>query len=174
MAAEFIGHTFATPDQINYLTEDYVAVETALFGPPGTRLNISNDNFSIRINVKKKKEQSLPCEPVGAIFHSLKDPEWEAEQDVEAKKEKKESGGNGISTGGQQQQSEPKAPVKMPLELRRAMEQRVAKTALAEGERALPKAGLLFFPYHGKTQNIHSIELVYAGPAGEAVLQLQP
>jgi hypothetical protein len=42
------------------------------------------------------------------------------------------------------------------------------------GEHALPEAGLLFFQYRGKTESIHSIELIYAGPAGEATLNLQP
>ena len=44
----------------------------------------------------------------------------------------------------------------------------------AEGERTLPQAGLIFFQYRGKTQSIHSIELIYAGPAGKATLALQP
>jgi hypothetical protein len=42
------------------------------------------------------------------------------------------------------------------------------------GEHALPEAGLLFFQYRGKTESIHSIELIYAGPAGEVTLNLQP
>jgi hypothetical protein len=54
------------------------------------------------------------------------------------------------------------------------MQQRVQKTALPEGDRALPQAGLIFFPYRGKVDKIRSIELVYAGPAGTATLALQP
>lgn len=172
VAAEFVGHTFATQEGLMYNTDDNVAVEIGLYGPAGARLNISVDNFSIRINTKKKKETALPGEPLGAIFRSLKDPEWEAEQEVKAKEAK--GSGSGISTGGQSAEKEPVAPVHMPLELRRAMEQRVQKTGLLEGDRALPQAGLVFFPYHGKVQNIHSLELIYAGPAGTATLELQP
>jgi hypothetical protein len=54
------------------------------------------------------------------------------------------------------------------------MAQRVQKATLPEGDRALPLAGLIFFQYRGKTQGIHSIELIYAGPAGKASLTLQP
>jgi hypothetical protein len=32
----------------------------------------------------------------------------------------------------------------------------------------------MFFEYRGKTQSIHSLELVYDGPAGKATLKLQP
>jgi hypothetical protein len=38
----------------------------------------------------------------------------------------------------------------------------------------LPQAGLIFFDYHGKVATIHSLELVYKGPAGEGTLTLNP
>jgi hypothetical protein len=53
------------------------------------------------------------------------------------------------------------------------MAQRVQKSALPGGERVLPQAGLIFFSYRGKIQGIHSLELLYAGPAGKATLTLQ-
>jgi hypothetical protein len=58
--------------------------------------------------------------------------------------------------------------------LRRKMTQYIEVNSLPEGEHSLPKAGLLFFPYHSKTQNIRSMELVYNGPAGKATVALQP
>jgi hypothetical protein len=54
------------------------------------------------------------------------------------------------------------------------MAQHVQKAALPEGDRTLPQAGVIFFQYRGKTKGIHSIELIYAGPAGNATLTLQP
>jgi hypothetical protein len=45
---------------------------------------------------------------------------------------------------------------------------------LPEGDRALPVAGLIFFQYHGKAQNMKGMELVYSGPAGTVSLPLQP
>jgi hypothetical protein len=54
------------------------------------------------------------------------------------------------------------------------MAQHVQKAALAEGDRTLPQAGLIFFQYRGKRETIHSLELSYNGPAGQATLTLQP
>ena len=62
----------------------------------------------------------------------------------------------------------------MPFPLQRAMEQKVQKVALPEGDRPLPQAGLVFFSYHGKEKGIHSVELTYSGPAGKALLRLTP
>src|ERR1017187_9562678 len=146
-----------------------VTVAAGLFGPSGARLKISIDNFSLRVYAKKMT--SLPSQPFGMVFRSLKDPVWEDSVAVEAKAAKSSTG---ISTGGKGGEKEPAAPVHMPLELQRAMQQRVQKTALPEGDRALPQAGLIFFPYRGKVAGIHSIELVYTGPAGTATLTLQP
>jgi len=103
------------------------------------------------------------------VFRSLKDPVWEDKVAVEAKAAKSSTT---IGKGGVE--SDPPAPAKMPLEMQRAMQQRVQKVALPEGDRALPQAGLLFFPYHGKVDAIQSMELVYTGPAGTARVTLQP
>ncbi|MGC9949126.1 MAG: hypothetical protein ABSF64_22385 [Bryobacteraceae bacterium] len=168
VAAEFVGHAVPIPEGPTYTTEDYVAVETALYGPSGARLKISSGDFSLRIYAKKTKP--VPNEPFGMVFRSLKDPEWE---DANALDAKAKSQSTSINTGGKAQ-SEPPAPVHMPIPLRHAMEQRVEKAALPEGDRALPQAGLIFFPFHGKTDKIRSMELIYAGPAGTATLSLQP
>jgi hypothetical protein len=54
------------------------------------------------------------------------------------------------------------------------MAQRVQKATLPKGDRALPLAGLIFFQYRGAAKGIHSVELIYDGPAGKATLALQP
>jgi hypothetical protein len=168
VAAEFIGHAFATADGSTYTNEDYVAVETGLYGPPGARLKLSPEDFTLRVYAKKMT--TLPGQPFGMVFRSLKDPVWEDSVAVAAKAKSSTS----INTGGQGGEKEPPAPVHMPLDLQRAMNQRVERAALAEGDRALPQAGLIFFPYHSKVDKIHALELVYAGPAGTATLTLQP
>src|SRR6266568_3824061 len=73
IAAEFKGHSVPTPDA-TLSTEDYVAAEVALFGPPEARLKLSIDDFSLRINGKKTP---VPSAPYALVFSSLKDPEWE-------------------------------------------------------------------------------------------------
>jgi hypothetical protein len=163
IAADFTGHSVATPET-TYTTEDYVVVEVGLFGAPGARAKLSTGDFSLRINGKKT---ASPSQPYQLVFKSLKDPEWEPPS-KETKSKTSIGGGGGGDSGG------PPAPVHMPLELRRAMEQRVQKITMLEGDRALPQAGLLFFEYRGKTQGIRSLELIYNGPAGTASLALQP
>jgi hypothetical protein len=165
IAAEFKGHSVPTM-QGPLSTEDYVVVETALFGPAEARTKLSADDFSLRINGKKT---ALPSLPYGLVVGSVKDPEWEPPVPVEKKSK------NGLSTGGKGDQGDSTpAPVKVPIEVQRAMAQRVQKAALPEGDRALPQAGLLFFQYRGGSKGIHSVELIYAGPAGKVTLPLQP
>jgi hypothetical protein len=167
VAAEIVGHSVPTPDGPVYNSEEYVSVETALFGPSGARLKISSGDFSFRIVAKKTV--SVPSQPFGAVFKSLKDPEWE-----DANAPEKKSQATSISSGGKAGQNDPPAPVHMPIPLRHAMELRVEKGALPEGDRALPQAGLIFFPYRGKVEKIQAVEMIYAGPAGTATLTLQP
>ena len=164
VAAEFKGHsvpTFEGP----LSTEDYVVIETGLFGPPGARINLSIDDFALRINGKKTP---LPSQPYGLVVGSLKDPEWVPPEPAASKSK------TGLSAGGQGEAGPPPAPVKIPIGLQRAMAQRVQRAALPQGDRSLPQAGLIFFQYRGKTQGIREIELIYAGPDGKATLTLQP
>lgn len=163
VAAEFLGHSIPVA-QGTLTTEDYVVVEAAIFGAPGTRIPLAAADFVLRINGKKT---ALPGSHFGLVFASLKDPEW-GPTASETAKSKTSVGGSG--GGGSEP---PPPPPKMPIALRRAMEQRVQKTALPEGERALPQAGLIFFPYRGKADGIHSVELVYNGKDGKATLALQ-
>ena len=163
LAAEFAGHGIPTSDGA-LSTEGYVVVEVAFFGPSGTRLPISHNDFSLRINNKKNATPSEPYESVGT---SAKDPEW-------APPEKPEKGSNTILGGGGGGNDTSKEPPRPPAELRRAWAQRVKKAALADGGRLLPQDGLLFFSYGGQVKNIRSLELVYAGPAGKTTLELHP
>ncbi len=166
IAAEFTGHSVPTM-QGPLTTEDYVIIETAFFGPADAKLKLSFDDFALRINGKKV---ALPGQPYGAVLSSLKDPEWEATIVVE----KKSKGGLGTGGGGDKGDSTPAAPPKMPIEMRRAMDQRVKKSTLAEGDRSLPQAGLIFFQYRGKTTSIQTLELIYNGPAGKTSIALLP
>jgi hypothetical protein len=161
VAAEFTGHGVGTPEA-TFTTEDYVAVELGFFGPPAARITLSDADFTLRINGKKNP---LPAQPYALVFKSLKDPEWSPPAPPEKSKTSIGGGGN--------QDSAPPPPAHMPFEMQRAMEQKVQKAALPEGERALPAAGLIFFQYHGKVESIRSIELVYAGSAGNVTLTLQ-
>jgi hypothetical protein len=167
IGADFVGH--AVPTMQGPLTsEDYVAVELAFYGPANAKARISFQDFSLRINEKKS---TLPSQQYGMVMKSLSDPEW-IPPVVEGEKSK----GGGISAGGGGggAAGDPKpAPPKMPFPLRRAMEQKAQKSALPEGERLLPVAGLVFFAYRGKDQGIQQVELLYNGAAGKTTLSLR-
>ncbi len=138
-----------------------------MFGPPEARVKLSHEFFSLRINGKKAP---LPAQPYTLVFNSLKDPEWAPPVPAESKSK------TSIGSGGKSQ-SDPgstPAPVHIPIEVERAMQLRVQKASLAEGDRVLPEAGLIYFQHRGKTTGIHSIELIYTGPAGKAILKLSP
>jgi len=165
IAADFTGHAVPVdPGPLN--TEDYVVVEVGLYGPAEEKLKITASDFSLAINSKKN---IVTAQPFGMIFSSLKDPSWEPPEGSSQKGSKTKIGGSGGNAG-----DPPPTPPKMPIELVRAMQQRVQKSALPEGDRVLPQAGLLFFQHRGKTDKIKSLELVYSGPAGTATLTLQP
>jgi hypothetical protein len=171
VAAEFKGHSVPTL-QGPLSSEDYVVIETGFFGSPDARIKLSAGDFSLRINGKKTP---LLSQPYGLVVGSVKDPEWEPPEPPASKSKTSMSGGGGGRGGrGEQADNSPPAPVHIPIGVQRAMAQRVQKASLPEGDRALPLAGLIFFPYRGKTQGIHSIELIYAGSAGKATLALQP
>jgi hypothetical protein len=164
IGAEFAGHS--VPKLEGPLdTEDFVVVETAFFGAPGARLVLSTGDFTLRINGKKGTYASVPF---GMVTSSLKDPEWAPPEDKDAPKQSK----SGLSAGQGGDTTPP--VVHVPLELRRAMALYLQKASLPEGDRVLPTAGLIYFRYSGKVKSIHSLELIYAGPAGEATLSLQP
>ena len=162
LAAEFTGHSIPTP-QGPLTNADYVAVEVALYGPAGTRLKLSFENFSLRLNGKKV---AISAEPFGVVLAGLKDPETEPPSN--ANKSKSKVGGT-----GQGESEPPPETVKIPVPVLRAMGQRVQKAALPEGERTLPQAGMVFFEYRSKTEKLKSIELIYDGPAGKGTLKLQ-
>lgn len=162
IAAEFTGHAVPTEEGSPLSSEEYVVVEVALFGPPQARTRISATDFSLRVNGKKNL---LPAQPYGLVVKSVKDPAWEPPASASSKSK------TSIGGGGEQGESKPE-PVKIPIEVQRAMQQRIQKATLPEGDRALPQAGLIYFQYRGKTQSLRSLELMYSGPAGQATISL--
>lgn len=164
IAAEFQGHSVATPES-TFTNENFVTVEVGLFGPAQSHLRLSYQDFSLRVNGKKV---ALPAQQFGLVFKALKDPSWVPPVPAGSKSK------GGISAGGDNPDANAPPPVvHVPIEVERAMEQKVQKAALPEGERQLPQAGLIFFEYAGKLSGIHSMELLYNGPAGKAVIPLQ-
>ena len=168
IGAEFTGHGIPNAQQpLN--SEDYVAVEVGLFGPADARLMIGPSDFSLRINGKKDLSSSQPW---GLVAKGVKDLEWVSPDAVpgEAKSKGSVNGGGG---GGQGGNSLPPPPPKVPIDVLRGWQMAVKNAALSQGDRALPQAGLVYFPYRGKVTSIRSLELIYEGPAGTASMTLQ-
>lgn len=164
IAADFVGHAVPTLDGM-FTNEDYVVVEVAFYGKPDAKLKLTWEDFSLRINGKK---MPTPATQFGLTLKSLKDPEWQPPVSADDGKSKGSINGGGGAAG------DPKPlPPKMPFPLRRAMELKVTKAVMAEGERSLPQAGLLFFPYRGKDEGIRQLELIYTGAAGMATLSFE-
>lgn len=175
IGAEFDEHSIPTPDHI-YSSDDYIIVEAAFFGPAGAHLMLSRDDFTLRITGRKTP---LPSEPFELVMRSLKDPEWNPPKtDDDSGKSKNGlttgGGGGGAADGSDLGPKLPPLPPKMPFPLKRAMELQVKTSMMEQGDRPLPQAGLLFFRYGGKPENIKGLELDYSGAAGKASIDLQP
>ncbi len=165
IGADFTGHNVGTQEGI-LTTEEYVVVEAGVYGP--ARLMLSVDDFSLRINGKKV----VPGQPDDLVAKSLKDPEYERPDPDSGSKTILT--GTGQKTPGVDPNAPPAALPPIPFEIKRGWQLRAKRDSLPIGDRALPEAGLLFFPYGGGTKGIRSIELIYSGPAGKTTLSLPP
>jgi len=172
IAAELDGHAIPDPS-LTLTTEDYLVVEVALYGPPGTNLRLNFQDFSLRVNGKKTP---LPAQPYELTFKSLISPEYEPPTqhmlDDANKKTSVNTGTNGQNSGSHTNITDPQLPplIHIPFEVKRAWEQKIHMDSLPEGDRPLPQGGLLFFEKSGKT---NSVELIYNSPAGKVTIPLQ-
>jgi hypothetical protein len=166
IAADFPGHSIPTREG-PLTSDDYVTVEVGFYGPADAKLVLSADDFTLRINGKKP----LPEQSFEDVLRSLRDPEWEPPT-ASTKGSKTNVSGSGKDEHDLNAPPPPPPPV--PPEMRRAMGQRIRRDSLLIGDRMLPQAGLLFFPYSGRTEGIKSIQLIYNGPAGKATISIQP
>src|SRR5260370_18701827 len=141
IGAEFLGHSVPT-EQGTLSTEDYVVIETGLFGSPGARIKLSAEDFSLRINGKKTV---LPSQPYGLVVKTVRDPEGETPAPT-ASKSKTSIGGAGGGRGKGDPDGPP-APTPGPLALRLGAEQRVQNVRLPKASRALPRPRVTLFQY---------------------------
>ena len=164
VGAEFTGHSVGLPEG-PLTTEDFIVIETGVYGPAGARTKLAATDFSLRINGKKP----VAGQPYGLVVNSLRNRELEP---TTAEQKSKTSVGSGGQ--GQGDTSSTPAPYRVPDALKHEWGQRLQRATLPEGDRALPQGGLLYFPYRGKTEKITSLELIYAGPAGQFTIAMQP
>jgi hypothetical protein len=169
IGAEFTGHNVGTQEGM-LTTDDFVVIEAGVFGPPEGRLTLSVEDFSLRINGNKKV---LSAQPYEFVTKTVKDPDYER-PDPDSGSSKTVLTGTGQKTPGVDPNAPPAALPPIPFELKRSWQLRVKRDSLPIGDRPLPVAGMLFFPYGGMTKGVRSIELIYSGPAGKATLSVSP
>lgn len=178
LAAEYLVHSVPTAKG-TLVANDYLVVEAAFFGPLYSRLKMSPDNFSLRIN---GRGEPLTTEAPGMVAQSIKFPGVRPHLETSGSV----SAGDGtISVGPRPPPSRfpgdgnDRLPANQPATVNEvnqenAVEYRVQAASLPEGEHSLPRSGLLYFFYRGKTKNIRSVELLYNGTMGKASLKLMP
>ncbi|MGA3187256.1 MAG: hypothetical protein ABSF22_09100 [Bryobacteraceae bacterium] len=178
LAAEYLVRSLPTPSGTLVAT-DYLVVETAFFGPSMSRLQMSPANFTLRIN---GRGTPLSTELPGMVAASIKFPSQHPGLTA--------AGSVGMNDGTVTVGPRPppsqfpgdgneRVPANQPVtiiqkEQEDSIEARVQGASLPEGEKSLPRSGLIYFPYRGKTKSIHSLELIYEGAMGKATLKLLP
>jgi len=178
LAAEYLVHSLPT-SKGTLIAADYLVVEVAFFGPSFSRLKMSPDNFTLRIN---GKGEGLSTEPPGMVAQSIKFPS--AHPHLET------AGSVGVGDGtvsvgprppptqfpgdGNDRQPTGQPPSVRTVEEDSNIDHRVQNATLPEGENTLPRSGLVYFYFRGKVKNIHALELLYNGTMGKATLKLLP
>jgi hypothetical protein len=175
VAAEYLVRSLPASNG-TLVANEYLVVEVAFFGPPMSRLRMSPDNFILRMNGHGTLTAQLP----GMVAGSIKFPNSNGSRGLTGS-----ASAGGVTIGPRPPQSRfpgdgnDRPPVNQPVttiqkEQEDSIDARVQNASLPEGEKTLPCAGLIYFPYRGRTKNIHSLQLFYDGPMGKATLKLVP
>jgi hypothetical protein len=181
IGADFLGKYMAVRGFSIY-SDEYIFVEVALYAPAGRRVEVSNDQFTLKINGR-----ALTPQPPGAVTLEGNFPEMTSQPQV-VLQGGTESGQ--IEIGGPERKprfpgDDPAhAPSRKPpastdpsggqVEPKQQNPDEMVRSAeLQTGTRALPISGYLFFSYEGKTKKIKHAQLEYHGPLGSAELTLR-
>jgi hypothetical protein len=181
IGADFLGKYMAVPGFSIY-SDEYIFVEVALYAPKGRRVEISNDQFTLKINGR-----ALTPQPPGAITLEGNFPEMTSRPQV-ILEGGTESGQ--VEIGGPERK--PRFPGDDPAHAspreppastdpsggqvktkQQDPGEMVRSAELQTGSRLMPVSGYLFFSYEGKMKKIKHAELEYKGPLGSAELTLR-
>lgn len=178
LAAENLGP--AVPSTLGSLyTNGYLTIEIAMFPDKARTTDVTHGQFTLRINGTKTQ---IPADSSGAVAASIKYPDWERRRHLEASA----GMGDGVVIVGRpapvgrfpgdpttRRTPVPSTPTGLEREKDPAtVEEIVARAGLPEGDLRLPVRGCLYFPYKGKLKKIKTLEVIYTGPLGEAVLRI--
>jgi len=185
LAADFLVHSFSAGGQ-TFVAEHFLVVEVALYPPSGAAIQVSSGSFSLRLNGRKRT--ILPQAP-GFVAADLKYPGWRREPRLEAGGS---LGNAGVILGrpapAERFPGDPTARNPLPAPPRApapedpggteeqppvSADVAAVESALPDGPARGPVSGYLYFAFQGKTKSIRTLELLYAGPEGDAVLRLR-
>jgi hypothetical protein len=186
LGAEYMVHSVTRGEEYA-VVRDYLVVEVAIYPVKPNRIEVSHQHFTLRIN--GRKNPIFPQSP-GMVAAGMKYDDWERRPSLEA------SGGmndTGVIVGRPRnterfpgdprpgQQRLPKPPTAPAPEDRSGVERTPKKTpdeiviaaGLEEGFTPKPIRGYLYYAFKGKPSSVKSVQLLYRGPSGEAVLKLK-
>jgi hypothetical protein len=183
IGAEYLVHTVPSPTsnpRDGMVANDYLVIELGVFGPRTASIDLSIGTFQLLINGK----MTLTTDSPGSVASSIK-------FDDRAQRARVQMAGNagpvGVGTApnrGPRFPGDPtgnhpisvdgpeiSAPVDKDAPV--SVDDRIKLASLPQGALAPPFAGLIFFPYAGKTKSIKTLELIYEGPEGKVTLKLE-
>jgi hypothetical protein len=182
LAADNMIHSVPTSKGV-YLVDDYLVIDTAVYGPLAPKVSFAGSQFQLRINGSK---HPILASPSNFATASIQNADWNDRPRLTAEAG---TGDGGIILNGPRQSPRfpgdptgrplPPSPVpstspdQVPKAAPVSIADLVEQAAFPEGEHAPPFSGVLFFPYSGKIKSIKSLELLYEGPLGSAVVKLQ-
>ncbi len=183
IGAEYLVRSFSGRNQ-TFFSRDHLVVEVALYPATGQSLQISNGQFTLRIN----KKELIPAQGAEFVAAGFKYPDWQYRPRLEGMAG---AGSGGIIVGRPEPRERfpgdpmpgqtrlpprPRAPeadhTGSETQPSARAEDVVIETALAEGEFAAAAGGHLYFPYKGKTKSIRSVELLYRRTSQTLTLRL--
>lgn len=180
LGADYHGRAFDSKTG-SFFTQDYLVVEVAVF-PAGAPLEFSPAHFRLRLN--GKQPELLPVTP-GTVALALRNPDhYEQRPGIVA--------GGGVG-GGQVIFGRPRRTERFPGDPEARVptggpgsEQAQTPGLLLGAAEAAEKfglsrveappagaAGLVYFYWRGKHARLKRIELIYDGPAGQALFRLR-
>ena len=180
VGAEFLVHSFSRGREM-FIANGYLVVEVALFPKSGESLMVSTREFALRVNGRKEM-----IAPQGAeiVAGALEYPDTNTSPGLHPAVQLGPVA-LGAPPANERFPGDPNAPANHPLprspdNSRDGTEKETPVTswelavqaALPEGERHAPTSGFLYFPYRGKVNRIHALELVVTGQAGSVSLPL--
>jgi hypothetical protein len=179
IGAEYLVHNIPL-EKGEYWARDYLVVEVILVPRGRESIDLSSNQFMLRINGKKSL---LYADSPGAVAAALKYPDWQTHPNLSAAAGIGDAGvvigappvvgrfpgdPTGVPPRPTPQDPNGENPYGVTPDSGRPLDQAIAIAALPEGRITKFAKGCLFFPFRGKLKSIKALDLVYDPGAGAA------